>query len=234
VALVEPTTGVCPPIAGTLHSLTTRVVLPRSYKHPRVPVWLHQQLVPQQATFAPSRRPARPLAAPAESPSTSSTRTSGRHAESTHRTPLLDGQTLADAALVDHGQQVLAQIPLKCNDDGHAGRYSPPQPSRTESWCDDRRIGGRRDDRSRRGSRGDRALRVRGVPPVPHVNGLEAITPARSRRRQGPARGGQGAGPAACRRRRVFASFNLFAHRTVLENVMRGQIDAGPDQGPRD
>ncbi|GCB51837.1 hypothetical protein SNL152K_9192 [Streptomyces sp. NL15-2K] len=47
-------------------------------------------LVPRQATFAPSRRPARsptalkawevpPLAAPAESPSTSSTRTSGRH-----------------------------------------------------------------------------------------------------------------------------------------------------------
>ncbi|MER6537026.1 hypothetical protein ABT215_25155, partial [Streptomyces sp900105755] len=35
----------------------------------------HGQLVPQQATFAPSRRPARTLAAPAESPSTSSTRT---------------------------------------------------------------------------------------------------------------------------------------------------------------
>ncbi|AWW40521.1 hypothetical protein DN051_30805 [Streptomyces cadmiisoli] len=56
--------------------------------------------MPRQATFAPSRRPARPLAAPAESPSTSSTRTSGRHAESTHRTPLLDGQTLPAAALV--------------------------------------------------------------------------------------------------------------------------------------
>ncbi|WP_443077985.1 DinB/UmuC family translesion DNA polymerase [Streptomyces sp. NBC_01450] len=56
-------------------------------------------LVPRQATFAPSRRPARTLAAPAESPSTSSTRTSGRHAESTHRTPLLDGQTLPAAAL---------------------------------------------------------------------------------------------------------------------------------------
>ncbi|AWW37038.1 hypothetical protein DN051_10675 [Streptomyces cadmiisoli] len=39
-----------------------------------------------------------PLAAPAESPSTSSTRTHGRHAESTHRTPLLDRQTLPDAA----------------------------------------------------------------------------------------------------------------------------------------
>lgn len=49
-------------------------------------------LVPQQATFAPLRRPARTLAPPAESPSTSSTRASGRHAESTHRTPLLDGQ----------------------------------------------------------------------------------------------------------------------------------------------
>ncbi|MEV1070049.1 enoyl-CoA hydratase-related protein, partial [Streptomyces sp. NPDC050263] len=30
---------------------------------------------------------------------TSSTRTSGRHTESTHRTPLLDGQTLPAAAL---------------------------------------------------------------------------------------------------------------------------------------
>ncbi|MFF7633582.1 thioesterase II family protein [Kitasatospora sp. NPDC008050] len=58
-----------------------------------------RQLVPRQATFAPSRRPARTLAAPAESPSTSSTRASGRHADSTHRTPLLDGQKLPDAAL---------------------------------------------------------------------------------------------------------------------------------------
>ncbi|MFJ5156009.1 SDR family NAD(P)-dependent oxidoreductase, partial [Streptomyces sp. NPDC088353] len=66
-------------------------------------------LVPRQATFAPSRRPARspelfeqggpPLAAPAESPSTSSTGTSGRHTESTHRTPLLDGQTVPAGAL---------------------------------------------------------------------------------------------------------------------------------------
>ncbi|KAB1989155.1 hypothetical protein F8144_08915 [Streptomyces triticiradicis] len=61
-------------------------------------------LVPRQATFAPSRRPARPLAAPAESPSTSSTRTSGRHTESTHRTPLLDGQTLPATALASAGQ----------------------------------------------------------------------------------------------------------------------------------
>ncbi|WP_328349536.1 SDR family oxidoreductase [Streptomyces sp. NBC_00445] len=77
------------------------------------------KLVPQQATFAPSRRPARspsfrpgvpPLAAPAGSPSTSgpSTGPSGRHAESTHRTPLLDGQTLPAGALVDDtgGQDV--------------------------------------------------------------------------------------------------------------------------------
>ncbi|MEV1070121.1 hypothetical protein, partial [Streptomyces sp. NPDC050263] len=35
---------------------------------------LREKLVPRQATFAPSRRPARTLAAPAESPSTSSTR----------------------------------------------------------------------------------------------------------------------------------------------------------------
>ncbi|MFI6154989.1 ATP-binding cassette domain-containing protein [Kitasatospora sp. NPDC051170] len=60
-------------------------------------------LVLRQATFAPSRRPARTLAAPAESPSTSSTRASGRHAESTHRTPLLDGQRLPDAALGHNG-----------------------------------------------------------------------------------------------------------------------------------
>jgi hypothetical protein len=55
-------------------------------RHQR-PGLLH--LVPWQATFAPSRRPARspepfgqggpPLAAPAEDPSTSSTRASGRH-----------------------------------------------------------------------------------------------------------------------------------------------------------
>src|SRR4051794_38549559 len=68
------------------------------------PVWVvadpGRELVPQQATFAPSRRPARTLAAPAASPSTSSTRTCGQHTESTHRTPLLDGQTLPAGALV--------------------------------------------------------------------------------------------------------------------------------------
>ncbi|WP_238431966.1 SWIM zinc finger family protein [Streptomyces cavernae] len=55
------------------------------------------------------RRLARTLAAPGESPSTSSTRTSGRHSpklfeqgvpQSTHRTPLLDGRTLPAGALV--------------------------------------------------------------------------------------------------------------------------------------
>ncbi|MER5223969.1 transposase [Streptomyces flaveus] len=56
-------------------------------------------LVPRQATFALSRRPARPLAAPGTSPSTSSTRACTRHAESTHRTPLLDGRTLPAGAL---------------------------------------------------------------------------------------------------------------------------------------
>ncbi|GCB46497.1 oligopeptide transport ATP-binding protein oppF [Streptomyces sp. NL15-2K] len=56
--------------------------------------------MPRQATFAPSRRPARTLAAPGTDPSTSSTRACARHAESTHRTPLLDGQTLPAAALV--------------------------------------------------------------------------------------------------------------------------------------
>ncbi|MGW1914653.1 SDR family oxidoreductase [Streptomyces sp. NPDC002076] len=60
----------------------------------------HGDAVPRQATSAPSRRPARTLAARAESPSTSSTRASGGHADSTHRTPLLDGQTLPAGALV--------------------------------------------------------------------------------------------------------------------------------------
>ncbi|MER5212045.1 type I polyketide synthase [Streptomyces sp. NPDC002838] len=74
------------------------------------PAERYGDLVPRQAPFAPSRRPARsptalrawevpPLAAPAESPSTSSTRASGRHAESTHRTPPLNGQTLPAGAL---------------------------------------------------------------------------------------------------------------------------------------
>ncbi|MFJ9372574.1 hypothetical protein [Streptomyces sp. NPDC101455] len=58
---------------------------------------------------APSRRPARALGAPAESPSTSSTRTSGRHSptalkawgdpRSTHRTPRRGGRTPPAAAL---------------------------------------------------------------------------------------------------------------------------------------
>ncbi|RKE18113.1 ADP-ribosylglycohydrolase [Streptomyces sp. TLI_171] len=56
-------------------------------------------LAPRQTTFAPSRRPARTLAAPAENPSTPSTRASGRHAERTHRTPLRDGRRLSAEAL---------------------------------------------------------------------------------------------------------------------------------------
>ncbi|MHB9859441.1 ArnT family glycosyltransferase [Streptomyces sp. YIM S03343] len=68
-------------------------------------------LVPRQATFAPSRRPARTLAAPAEDPSTSgpSTGPSGRHAESTHRTPLLHGQTLPATALATWRWSVTAR-----------------------------------------------------------------------------------------------------------------------------
>ncbi|MGW2090195.1 thioesterase II family protein, partial [Streptomyces sp. NPDC001880] len=60
---------------------------------------IRELLVPRQTTFAPSRRPARTLAAPDESPSTAGTRASGRHVESTHRTPLLDGPTLPAAVL---------------------------------------------------------------------------------------------------------------------------------------
>ncbi|MEV0847403.1 DUF6597 domain-containing transcriptional factor [Streptomyces sp. NPDC049954] len=77
---------------------------------------------PRQATFAPSRRPARPLAAPAESPSTSSTRASGRHAESTHRTPLLDGRTMPAVAL-DAGLP-LAETAVRSGyaDQPHLGR----------------------------------------------------------------------------------------------------------------
>ncbi|MEV5883179.1 SLC13 family permease [Streptomyces sp. NPDC052020] len=68
---------------------------------------LARVLVPPPAALAPSRRPARPLAAPAESPSTSSTRTSGRHAESTHRTPLLDGQASPAEALAGRKRLVV-------------------------------------------------------------------------------------------------------------------------------
>ncbi|MER6026718.1 hypothetical protein [Streptomyces sp. NPDC001851] len=58
----------------------------------------HRVLVPHRATPAPSRRPARPPAAPAGSPSTSGTRTSSRHAGTTHRAPLPDGQPLPAGA----------------------------------------------------------------------------------------------------------------------------------------
>ncbi|MGW4564907.1 beta-ketoacyl synthase N-terminal-like domain-containing protein [Streptomyces sp. NPDC004561] len=60
----------------------------------------HGDAVPRQTTSAPSRRPARTAAAPAESSSTSNTRASGRHTDGTHQTPLLDGQTLPAGALV--------------------------------------------------------------------------------------------------------------------------------------
>ncbi|MEV1069941.1 DUF389 domain-containing protein, partial [Streptomyces sp. NPDC050263] len=43
---------------------------------------------------------------------TSSTRTSGRHAESTHRTPLLDGQTLPAAALDRRGSIVIEPVEM--------------------------------------------------------------------------------------------------------------------------
>ncbi|WP_157840675.1 cytochrome P450 [Streptomyces leeuwenhoekii] len=92
--------------ANTLTELTTRMPELRVHAADGELAWLitrqsrgFAELVPRQATFARSRRPARPLATPAGSPSTSSTRTSGRHTESTHRTPLLDGQTLPAAAL---------------------------------------------------------------------------------------------------------------------------------------
>ncbi|MER5210177.1 hypothetical protein ABT063_06220 [Streptomyces sp. NPDC002838] len=90
---------------GVAYAVELPEPLPRPEAAAVVRDWLEAatQLVPQQATFAPSRRPARPLAAPAESPSTSRpfgrTTSSGRHAESTHRTPLLEGQTLPGGAL---------------------------------------------------------------------------------------------------------------------------------------
>ena len=65
----------------------------------------HQQIPPLLPQQAP-----RTLAAPAESPSTSSTRTSGRHVESTHRTPLFDGQTLPAEALDPPTQVLQAQV----------------------------------------------------------------------------------------------------------------------------
>lgn len=85
------------------------VLVPRRVRHPRAPVrhlafglGAHgcpgAQLVPQQATFAPSRcrhmlAPHRPKA------QVPSTRPSGRHTESAHRTPLLHGQTSPAEAL---------------------------------------------------------------------------------------------------------------------------------------
>ncbi|WP_259408132.1 5-dehydro-4-deoxyglucarate dehydratase [Streptomyces akebiae] len=77
---------------------------------PEIAVAFHRALVPRQATFAPSQRPARTLAAPGTSPSTSSTRTFARHAESTHRTPLLDGQRLPAAALAEHDETLVATL----------------------------------------------------------------------------------------------------------------------------
>ncbi|MHB9859434.1 hypothetical protein [Streptomyces sp. YIM S03343] len=96
-------------------------------------------LVPRQATFAPSRRPARTLAAPAEDPSTSTTRASGRHAESTHRTPLLHGQTLPATAL-DPGwaAELLAQDPEGLHILARAVRQDIPEAvdayARTRWW----------------------------------------------------------------------------------------------------
>nr|WP_303715889.1 dihydrolipoamide acetyltransferase family protein [Kutzneria buriramensis]WKX16360.1 dihydrolipoamide acetyltransferase family protein [Kutzneria buriramensis] len=109
---------------------------------PTVTIWADTDatalLVPRQAASAPSRRPARsptalkawevpPLAAPAESPSTSgpSTGPSGRHAESTHRLrslaaarrALLNGQTLpagAPAARASHGTGLMPLLARAC------------------------------------------------------------------------------------------------------------------------
>ncbi|MFD9003678.1 trehalase-like domain-containing protein [Streptomyces sp. NPDC059582] len=68
----------------------------------------------------PVRRPARTPAAPAESPSTPGTRTSGRHAGSTHRTPLLHGRTLPATALVFMSQYQFRVYTLR------TPRRSPP------------------------------------------------------------------------------------------------------------
>lgn len=70
-------------------------------------------LAPRQAAFAPSRGPARTLAAPAQDPSTSSTRAFVRHAESTHRTPLLHGQTSPAGALDKTLPHTLADGPVR-------------------------------------------------------------------------------------------------------------------------
>ena len=116
----------------------------------------YRGLVPRKATFAPSRRPARsptalgawevpPLAAPAESPSTSRTRTSGRHAESTllqalgcaraggtPMTPLLDGPTLPAAALakthLEHLYSAVALNLIRLDAGGTATHSTAPEP----------------------------------------------------------------------------------------------------------
>ncbi|MGW0816916.1 SLC13 family permease [Streptomyces viridiviolaceus] len=68
---------------------------------------LAKALGPDSGSPVASRRPARTLAAPAESPSTSSTRTSGRHAESTHRTPLLPPRENPSQAPADRKRLVV-------------------------------------------------------------------------------------------------------------------------------
>ncbi|PAZ10327.1 hypothetical protein CLM62_41340 [Streptomyces sp. SA15] len=95
------------------------------------------ELAPRQATFVPSRRPARTLAAPAESPSTSgpSTEPSGRHAESTHRLrssaaarrALLDGQTLPAGALAADDER-WTRVPGRTTDTPPVRQQAPAAP----------------------------------------------------------------------------------------------------------
>ncbi|MFJ8944866.1 MMPL family transporter [Streptomyces sp. NPDC102395] len=83
-----------------------------------------EELVPRQATSAASRRPARTLAAPAESPGTSSTRTFDRHAESTHRS-----DTAAPRRALLHGQTSPAAAPAARTD-----RFTAARAALRRSW----------------------------------------------------------------------------------------------------
>ncbi|GGM22654.1 hypothetical protein GCM10010129_78720 [Streptomyces fumigatiscleroticus] len=176
------------------------------------------RLVPQQATFAPSRRPARTLAAPGTSPSTSSTRTCTRHAESTHRTPLLDGQTLPAGAL----EQVWV-----CGVTADAVRLGGPHPGRPRSRTRPGRGARPAPGRTRTAERrpvpgrlaGDTAGRLSSCGSSPAHHGCVPVGRGRSGRRPPAASGaGQRADPAD-----IFAQPR---HRTTDLAVDLGNLTA--------
>ena len=79
--------------------------------------------------------------------------------------------------------------------------------------------------RGRRGRRGHRSLGLGQVDAVPGDQpARDRSTPGRSGRRPPAPRGGQGLAQLRADVGMVFQSFNLFAHKTMLENVTLGPI----------